>query len=81
VSEDQRRVCGSEVQIFTVSLNGANNLSTLIHSPLLAFFSGAQNRTTENHANLASHDCFNALSSESADESCPLPVPAQLFAS
>jgi len=36
VSEDQRRVCGSEVQIFTVSLNGANILSTLIHSPLFA---------------------------------------------
>jgi hypothetical protein len=28
VSEDRRRVCGSEVQIFTVSLNGANILPT-----------------------------------------------------
>src|SRR5450759_4418674 len=33
VSEDRRRVLGSEVQIFTVSLNGANFLSTPIQSP------------------------------------------------
>ena len=32
VSEDRRRVLGSEVQIFTVSLNGAKMLSTPIHS-------------------------------------------------
>src|ERR1019366_4629522 len=34
VSEDQRRVGGSEVQIFTVSLDGANILSTPIQSPM-----------------------------------------------
>jgi hypothetical protein len=28
VSEDRRRVCGSEIQIFTVSLSGANSLPT-----------------------------------------------------
>jgi hypothetical protein len=33
VSEDRRRVKASEVQIFTVSLNGANILSTPIQSP------------------------------------------------
>lgn len=46
VSEDQRRACGNEIRIFTVSLNGANILSTLIHSPLLAFYSGSQDRIT-----------------------------------
>jgi hypothetical protein len=30
VSEDLRRVCGTEAQIFTVSLGGANILSTPI---------------------------------------------------
>ena len=68
MSEDQRRVCGSEVQIFTVSLNGANILSTLIHSPLLAFFPVCRIASPGTHATWQPPDCFNAL----YDQDCSL---------
>jgi hypothetical protein len=61
VSEDQRRVCGSEVQIFTVSLNGAKILSTLIHSPLLVFW-GSQDRITGNTRHLATKTIVHVAS-------------------